>query len=120
MLCILDRWEVTEEGRGMVERGSHEAVVWGLIGEAGIPQPELFNAAGFDFVPFKLHIIHLFLSRPCWQGWFQQGNVSWLDHTGQDCQTSIGEKKSGFHRGQCAGNDISIFNFVQSSQFSKS
>ena len=54
--CILDRWEVTEEGRGMVERGSHEAVVWGLIGEAGIPQPELFNAAGFNFVPFKLHM----------------------------------------------------------------
>jgi len=40
------RWEVTEEGRGMVERGSHEAVVWGLIGEGGIPQTELFNAAG--------------------------------------------------------------------------
>ena len=34
----------------MVEHGSHEAVVWGLIGEAGIPQTELFNAAGFDFV----------------------------------------------------------------------
>ena len=35
----------------MVERGSHEAVVWGLIGEEGIPQPELFNAAGFNLCP---------------------------------------------------------------------
>ena len=31
----------------MVERGSHEAVVWGLIGEGGMPQNELFTAAGF-------------------------------------------------------------------------
>ena len=34
----------------MVERGSHEAVVWGLIGEGGIPQTELFNAAGFNVI----------------------------------------------------------------------
>ena len=37
----------------MVERGSHEAVVWGLIGEGGIPQTELFNAAGCDNVLLK-------------------------------------------------------------------
>jgi len=40
------RWEVTEEGKGMVERGSHEAVVWGLVGEEGMSQPDLFTAAG--------------------------------------------------------------------------
>ena len=37
---------MTEEGKGMVERGSHEAVVWGLVGEGGMPQPDLFTAAG--------------------------------------------------------------------------
>ena len=47
VISIFYRWEVTEEGRGMVERGSHEAVVWNLIGEGGMPQPELFTAAGF-------------------------------------------------------------------------
>ena len=46
--------------------------------------------------------------RPCWQSWIQQGNVSWLDHTGQDCQASIGEEESGFYWGQCAGNDDEI------------
>ena len=30
----------------MAEHGSHEAVVWGLIPEDGIPQTELFAAAG--------------------------------------------------------------------------
>ena len=37
---------MTEEGKGMVEHGSHEAVVWGLVGEGGMPQPDLFTAAG--------------------------------------------------------------------------
>ena len=37
----------------MVERGSHEAVVWGLVGEGGMPQPDLFTAAG-TFLPLSL------------------------------------------------------------------
>ena len=49
-----NRWEVTEEGKGMVERGSHEAVVWGLVGEGGMPQPDLFTAAGTFGSPLTL------------------------------------------------------------------
>ena len=42
---------MTEEGKGMVEHGSHEAVVWGLVGEGGMPQPDLFTAAGTFGLP---------------------------------------------------------------------
>jgi len=53
--CLLDvitcnmesvkRWELTKEGEMVAEKGSHEAVVWGLVGE-GIDQPDLMKAAG--------------------------------------------------------------------------
>ena len=45
---------MTEEGKGMVERGSHEAVVWGLVGEGGMLQPDLFTAAGTFGSPLTL------------------------------------------------------------------
>jgi len=40
------RWELSGEGRLVVEKGSHEAVVWSLIPAEGISQPELMKAAG--------------------------------------------------------------------------
>lgn len=40
------RWELTPEGLQVSERGSHEAVVWGLVGEHGVSQQELLKAAG--------------------------------------------------------------------------
>jgi len=39
------RWDLSKEGELVAEKGSHEAVVWGLVGE-GIPQPDLLKAAG--------------------------------------------------------------------------
>ena len=38
----------------MVDRGSHEAVVWGLVGEGGMSQPDLFTAAGTLGLPLTL------------------------------------------------------------------
>ena len=40
------RWQLTKEGEQVAERGSHEAVVWSLVGEEGRPQPELMKEAG--------------------------------------------------------------------------
>jgi len=40
------RWQLTEEGRTVAEKGSHEAIVWGLVGENGIDQQELLKSAG--------------------------------------------------------------------------
>ena len=74
----------------MVEHGSHEAVVWGLVGEGGMPQPDLFTAAGTFGLP--QYFVQEF-SRRCWKSWLQQGNVSWVDNLGQGCQTSSGEKE---------------------------
>jgi phenylalanyl-tRNA synthetase alpha chain len=39
------RWDLTKEGELVAEKGSHEAIVWGLVGE-GIAQPDLMKAAG--------------------------------------------------------------------------
>jgi len=39
------RWDLSKEGELVAEKGSHEAVVWGLVGE-GIAQPDLLKAAG--------------------------------------------------------------------------
>jgi len=41
----IKRLELTKEGEMVAEKGSHEAVVWGLVGE-GVSQPELMKAAG--------------------------------------------------------------------------
>jgi phenylalanyl-tRNA synthetase alpha chain len=45
-LATVRRWELTAEGRGVAEAGSHEARVWGLVGEAGRDQQDLLAAAG--------------------------------------------------------------------------
>ena len=43
---IIQRWELTEEGKKVVSQGSHEAVVWGLVSSDGISQQDLMKAAG--------------------------------------------------------------------------
>ena len=40
------RWNLTKEGESVAVRGSHEAVVWDLLGEAGLEQAQLMKAAG--------------------------------------------------------------------------
>ena len=60
----------------MVERGSHEAVVWGLIGEEGIPQPELFNAAGFNLCP--CNFIYLSLGPAGKVGFSKAMSAGWI------------------------------------------
>lgn len=40
------RWELTEEGQTVCERGSHEAVLFGMVEENGTDQQELMKIAG--------------------------------------------------------------------------
>ena len=40
------RWELTGEGKEVAKRGSHEAVVFAAVPEAGIVQPDLMKAVG--------------------------------------------------------------------------
>ena len=40
------RWELTQEGAGVAERGSHEACLWRLVGEEGSIKEKLMEAAG--------------------------------------------------------------------------
>ena len=41
------RWQLTKEGEEVADRGSHEAVVFGLVDpQEGTPQPDLMKAAG--------------------------------------------------------------------------
>ena len=41
------RWQLTKEGEEVVEKGSHEAVVFGLVDpQDGSSQPDLMKAAG--------------------------------------------------------------------------
>jgi len=40
------RWDLTAEGQTVCERGSHEAMVWELVGEAGMDQQEVMKKAG--------------------------------------------------------------------------
>lgn len=40
------RWQLTKEGETVVERGSHEAVVFNLVPSQGIVQAELMKASG--------------------------------------------------------------------------
>ena len=41
------RWQLTKEGEQVVVRGSHEALVFGLVDpQEGTPQPDLMKAAG--------------------------------------------------------------------------
>ena len=102
----------------MVERGSHEAVVWGLIGEAGIPQPELFNAAGFNFVPFKLHILYIsFFPGPAGKVGFSKAmSAGWitLDKT---AKPPLVKRKVDSIEDKVQVMISALVNFVQSSQF---
>ena len=43
---VIKRWELTDEGEIVVKNGSHEAVVYSNIPEAGIAQPELMKLVG--------------------------------------------------------------------------
>lgn len=45
-LVTVKRWELTSEGKTVSQAGSHEAVVWGLVGGEGRDQQELLKAAG--------------------------------------------------------------------------
>jgi len=40
------RWTLTKEGEDVSKKGSHEAVVWQLVGAEGVAQPDLMKAAG--------------------------------------------------------------------------
>ena len=41
------RWQLTKEGEEVVDKGSHEAVVFGLVDpQDGSSQPDLMKAAG--------------------------------------------------------------------------
>jgi len=45
-LQTVKRWELSAEGRQVVEKGSHEAVVWGLVPVEGVGQQDLMKMAG--------------------------------------------------------------------------
>jgi len=45
-LQTVKRWELSVEGREVADKGSHEYVVWSLVGEEGVSQPDLMKKAG--------------------------------------------------------------------------
>ena len=45
-MVTVKRWQLTREGEIVAEKGSHEAVVWGLVPGEGMLQPDLMKAAG--------------------------------------------------------------------------
>jgi len=45
-IVTVKRWELSAEGQQVVAKGSHEAVVWGLVPGAGITQQDLMKKAG--------------------------------------------------------------------------
>lgn len=47
------KWEVTDEGRYIIEKGSHEAVVYNAIPDEGIPQADLIKTVPFAKVGFS-------------------------------------------------------------------
>lgn len=47
------KWELTDEGKHIIEHGSHEAVVYNAIPEEGIPQAKLVNSSPYAKVGFS-------------------------------------------------------------------
>jgi len=45
-MVTVKRWQLTKEGEIVAEKGSHEAVVWGLVPGEGMLQADLMKAAG--------------------------------------------------------------------------
>ncbi|KYM94525.1 PREDICTED: phenylalanine--tRNA ligase alpha subunit isoform X2 [Cyphomyrmex costatus] len=47
------RWEITEEGKYVIEHGSHEATVYNAIPDEGIPQAKLIKSCPYAKVGFS-------------------------------------------------------------------
>jgi len=47
------KWEVTDEGKHIIEHGSHEAVVYNAIPDEGIPQMKLVKSNPYAKVGFS-------------------------------------------------------------------
>ncbi|XP_011879338.1 PREDICTED: probable phenylalanine--tRNA ligase alpha subunit isoform X2 [Vollenhovia emeryi] len=47
------RWELTDEGKYVIERGSHEAVVYNAVPDDGIPQAKLVKSSPYAKVGFS-------------------------------------------------------------------
>ena len=45
-MATVKRLQLTKEGEMVADKGSHEAVVWSLVGDNGLAQPDLMKAAG--------------------------------------------------------------------------
>lgn len=79
-------WELTEEGRFVVENGSHEAVVFEAVPAAGIAQADLLKVwrrmmqLFFFFIDFSFF---LFVGVALCQGRFQQSYVTGMDIFGK-------------------------------------
>lgn len=47
------KWEITDEGKYIIEHGSHEAVVYNVIPNEGIPQTNLMKSSPYAKVGFS-------------------------------------------------------------------
>lgn len=47
------KWEITDEGKYIIEHGSHEAVVYNAVPDEGIPQAKLVKSSPYAKVGFS-------------------------------------------------------------------
>lgn len=47
------KWEITDEGKYIIEHGSHEAVVYNAVPDEGIPQARLIKSGPYAKVGFS-------------------------------------------------------------------